>query len=136
MRGTLSELTESIKTNNENSGTLLEAGFKNGLSIVTFGLETFFVDYLGNKYFLGPWNLVQSAFLKMDNPEDKLEMQEGLVEYGQGLAPVFVITATKNLVAGHGFFGFKNRGLINGIFKNSIVQSITYPIEIIGKGTQ
>jgi len=52
---------------------------------------------------------VQSALLNLDNPEDKLEMQEGLVEYGQSLAPMFLITATKNFLTGHGFSGVKNR---------------------------
>jgi len=135
-REILSELTEMVKTNNEKSGTLIESLFRNGWSFATFGLETYAVDYLGNKYFIGPWNLVESAFLNLKNPEDRLEMQEGLVEYGQSLAPVFVITATKNMVSGHGFWWFKNRGVVNGILKNSIVQSVTYPLEIIKKWAQ
>lgn len=91
-----------VKTNNEKSGTLIESLFRNGWSFATFGLETYAVDYLGNKYFIGPWNLVESAFLNLKNPEERLEMQEGLVEYGQSLAPVFVITAIKNAATGHG----------------------------------
>jgi hypothetical protein len=55
----LSELTEMVKTNNEKSGTVIESLFRNGWSFATFGLETYAVDYLGNKYFIGPWNLVQ-----------------------------------------------------------------------------
>lgn len=31
----------------------------------------------------------------IDTPEDKIEMQEGLVEYGQGLAPVMLFTILK-----------------------------------------
>lgn len=136
-RDMVSEITESIKNNNKISGSKLEAFFRNWLSMVTIGLETFAVDYLGNKYFLGPWNLIQWVFLNMDKPEDKLEMQEGLVEYWQGLAPVFLITATKNMLRGNGFFWFRNRWWLAGaIFKNSFVQSVTYPLEVIGKWTK
>lgn len=65
----VSEFTESIKNNNEKSGSILESVFRNGGSITTIGVETFVVDYLGNKYFLGPWNLVQGAFLSLKDPE-------------------------------------------------------------------
>lgn len=95
----LSDLAKGLKNNSEKSGNIVESLVRNGFSFVTYGLETIAVDYLGNKYFLGPWNLVQSAFLNIENPEEKLEMQEGLVEYGQSLAPVFLITATKNFVS-------------------------------------
>ncbi len=130
-RTMLSQLTESIKNNNKKSWSLIESFVRNGWSIVTFGAETYAVDYLGNKYFLGPWNLVQSAFLNIDTPEGKLEMQEGLVEYGQGLAPIILITALWNKYLGHGFTWTKNRWFINGLMKNSIVQSVTYPLHIV-----
>jgi len=135
-RDMVSELVESVQNNNKISDSRLEAFFRNAGSIVTIGLETFAVDYLGNKYFLGPWNLIQWIFLNMDKPEDKLEMQEGLVEYWQSLAPVFVITGVKNMFTWHGFWWFKNRGITEAIFKNSIIQSVTYPLEVIGKWTK
>jgi len=46
---------------------------------------------------------------------------------------MFLITATKNFLTGHGLSGVKNRGWRNALFKNSIVQSIIYPVEIVGK---
>lgn len=59
LREIASELAESIKNNHEKSGSLIETIVKDGWSVLTIGLETFAVDYLGNKYFLGPWNVVQ-----------------------------------------------------------------------------
>lgn len=123
-RGTLSELSEMIKTNNEKSGTLIESLFKNWWSFATFGLETYAVDYLGNKYFIGPWNLVESAFLNLKNPEDRLEMQEGLVEYGQGLAPVMLITTVKRALQGKRMWILGWRVLL---------ESASYPLKIPGK---
>lgn len=123
-RTMLSQLTESIKNNNEKSWSLIESFVRNGWSIVTFGAETYAVDYLGNKYFLGPWNLVQSAFLNIDTPEGKLEMQEGLVEYGQGLAPIILITVMKRWLQRKslGIFGWK-----------VLLESVSYPLQITKK---
>jgi CRISPR/Cas system-associated endonuclease Cas3-HD len=123
-REMLSELTESIKTNNEKSGTLMEKLINNWVSILRFWVETYAVDYLGNKYFIGPWNLVESAFLNIDTPEGKIEMQEGLVEYGQGLAPVMVFTAIKR-IAQRKWFWFL--GL------NWILESAAYPLKVPAK---
>ena len=116
-----SELAESIKNNHEKSGNLIEALLYDGWSIVTLGLETFVVDYIGNKYFLGPWNLVQSAFLDIKKPEDKLEMQEWLVEYGQWLAPVILIAGVKRWIQKK-WFGI--------LWWKLLLESITYPLHI------
>ncbi len=130
-RKRISDFTLQIKENHEKSGSILEAFFRDGLSMAVIGTETFLIDPLGNKYFVWPWNLLQSTWLNIKNPEDKLEMQEWLVEYGQGLAPVFLMTAAKNFATGHGFLWMKKRGLWNAVFKNTIVQSVTYPAHLV-----
>ncbi len=122
VREKVSELAESLKNNHEKSGTLIEKMVQDGISILTIGLETFAVDYLGNKYFLGPWNVVQWAFMGIDTPEDKIEMQEGLVEYGQGLAPVMLFTILKRWL---------QRKRMLGLW--TILESVSYPLHIPGK---
>lgn len=117
-----SELAESIKNNHEKSGSLIETIIRDGWSVLTIGLETFAVDYLGNKYFLGPWNVVQWAFMGIDTPEDKIEMQEGLVEYGQGLAPVMLFTILKRWWQGKRM-----------LWLWTILESVSYPLRIPGE---
>ena len=52
MREKVSEVAESIRNNHEQSGNLMESLIQDGVSIATIGLETFAIDYLGNKYLL------------------------------------------------------------------------------------
>lgn len=113
------KLANAISNKPDEAKNILEKMLGDKLGgFMSFGATAYFVDYLGNKYLLGPTALFEGIVWGLN--WDNLEVTEALVDYAQWLTPVFVITGVKNLMKWDRILGRWLTG-------NILVETLAYP---------
>lgn len=124
----IENLTKCI-TNPIEWGSMLEKMISKGYDVLVFGKTVYIQDYLGRKYILWPLALLKAAFAGFKT-WDNISYGEALVEYGQWLAPVLVITAAKNVLSWKWFLGLRwQGGFRKMLWNNTLVETAFYPIK-------
>ncbi len=127
IRDITSSIVASLHNDPEKARNGLEEIMVKKCGILWYGSYAYVVDYLGNKYALGPLNLIEwiMAWMRWDD----YGVQEALVDYGQWMAPVFVFWLLKSGI--HNVVSLSRGNGWRGLWLGKVLtETLTYPVTI------